>query len=372
MSDLKVEVVLVDAVEKHPNADRLDIATIKGWQCVVSRGSFKAGDEALYIPIDSILPPEVETKIFGIDAKVKLSKSRVRTIKLRGAISQGLLITLDEIVSLTHPPDTGQFAVGDDLAEELGITKYEPPVKLGAGSGVQSTSAKRTNPHFHKYTGIENFKNYPKLFDDEVEIVAHEKIHGTNFRAGWVLFHAYTWWDKIRAFFHLTPKWKFVYGSHNVQLQDKFLYSGFYTKNVYAETVHNYDLEDALEPGEVVYGEIYGSGVQKGYDYGLAEGVRKLVVFDVKVNDRYLNAGELIAFCARLKLPMTPLIFCGNHPGNVTLSNLTEGLSLLGPTPFGREGIVIRPLSEKVTYMGRKILKFKSDTFLLKAEDDIH
>lgn len=369
MSSLKVEIVLIDAIEKHPNADRLDIATIKGWQCVVGRNAFQAGDKAIYFPIDSILPPELEAKIFGPESKVKLTKSRVRTIKLRGAISQGLLVSLEDLgVEFTGT----YFRAGDDLTERLGVTKYEPPVSIGPRSGVQATTRKRTNPFFRKYTDIENYKNYPKLFDDELEIVAHEKIHGTNFRAGWVPFHPYTIWEKIIAFFRLAPKWKFVYGSHNVQLQDKFLYHGFYDKNVYSEAVGKYNLQTLLLPGYVVYGEIYGSGIQKGYDYGLKEGERKLAVFDIKVNDQYLGFDDLKTLCKVLGLEMAPIVYSGTHPGNADLKMLTEGDSLIGPTAFGREGLVIRPREEQMTFMGRKILKFKSDTFLLKAEDDTH
>ena len=91
MNDFRVEVVEVDEVLEHPNADRLEIAKVKGWQCVVGKDSFAAGDKGIYIPIESILPEELEAKIFGT-SKVKLSKHRVKTIRLRGAVSQGLLV----------------------------------------------------------------------------------------------------------------------------------------------------------------------------------------------------------------------------------------------------------------------------------------
>ena len=373
MSTLKVEVVAIDSIEKHPNADRLDIAHIKGWQCVIGKDNFKAGDMAVYFPIDSVLPQELEATIFPPGSKVKLSKSRVRTIKLRGAISQGLLLPVGEVRSLIGPgPKPNGWEAGDDLTEKLGVTKYEPPVDLGPRSGVQSTSTRVTNPQFHKYTDIENFKNYPKLFDDEVEIVAHEKIHGTNFRAGWVLFHPITIWDKIRKFLRLAPDWEFVYGSHNVQLQNTFLREGIYDKTIYSEAVDKYNLVAKIPDGFIIYGEIYGSGIQKGYEYGLKEGERKLVVFDAKFDDRYLRYDELVMFCRLFSLEMPPIIYSGSHPGNEELKKLTEGPSLLGSTRFGREGLVIRPRTEQATFMGRKILKFKSDTFLLKAEDDTH
>lgn len=373
MSTLKVEVVSIDSVEKHPNADRLDIANIKGWQCIIAKDSFKAGDSAVYFPIDSILPPELEVKLFPIESKIKLTKSRIRTIKLRGAISQGLLIPVDDLVPIIGAPDTGSWLPGDELTEQLGVTKFEPPVSVGGtGGGGQGTSPKRTNPFFYKYTEIENYKNYPKLFDDEDRIICQEKIHGTNFRAGWVPFYAYTWWEKIKVFFKIAPQYKFVYGSHRVQLQDKFLYTGFYDKNVYSEAVIKYQLQEVLVPGEVIYGEIYGSSIQKGYTYGLAEGERRLVVFDAKINDRYLDFSALQLFCEFRNLPTPPTIYRGSHPGNDNLKRLSEGPSKLDPNQKVREGIVIRPELDKLCFMGRKILKFKSDIFLLKAEDDTH
>jgi hypothetical protein len=64
----------------HPNADRLDLCTIAGWQCVTQRDAYKVGDLAIYIPIDSILPKEVEDALFGLEAKVKLSKYRVKRL----------------------------------------------------------------------------------------------------------------------------------------------------------------------------------------------------------------------------------------------------------------------------------------------------
>ncbi len=372
MSGFKVEIVSIDSVEKHPNADRLDLANIKGWQCVIGKDTFKGGDLAVYFPIDSILPPELEVKLFPIESKIKLTKSRIRTIKIRGAISQGLLIPVDDLLPIIGAPDTGSWLPGDELTQTLGVTKYEPPVSSGPGGGVQATSPKRTNPFFYKYTDIENFKNYPKLFDDEEVIVAHEKIHGTNFRAGWVPFHAYTLWEKFKALIRVNPKWKFVYGSHRVQLQDKFLYTGFYDKNIYSEAVKKYNLEELLLPGEVLYGEIYGSHVQKKYTYGLVEGERKLVIFDAKVGDKYLDFPDLQIFCESRGLTMPPLVYIGPHPGKDTLKGLSEGPSFLDPSQKVREGIVIRPVRDKLCYIGRKILKFKSDLFLLKAEDDTH
>src|SRR5574340_1044228 len=93
MSTLKVEICEIKSVEPHTNADRLEMVQVLGWFCVTGKGNFKPGDKCIYFPIDSILPESVETTLFGPDSKIKLSKSRIRTIKIRGNISQGMVCT---------------------------------------------------------------------------------------------------------------------------------------------------------------------------------------------------------------------------------------------------------------------------------------
>ena len=96
MSECITRVTKILKVEHHPNADKLDVAQVDGWHCIVGRDTYKAGDKCIYIPIDSIIPYPLEKIIFA-GAKVKLSKGRIKTIKLRGLISQGLVVHPDTI-----------------------------------------------------------------------------------------------------------------------------------------------------------------------------------------------------------------------------------------------------------------------------------
>lgn len=366
-SSLIVEVVTIDKIEDHPNADRLDLATIKGWQCVVQKGAFASGDKAIYIPIDSILPAEVESKIFGPDSKVKLSKSRVKTIKLRGAISQGLVTTLEQV---GLPPF---LPVGTDIKDKLKIGKWEPSVKAqNALAGGKKTTNKNPHPSFHKYTKLQNVKNYIKLFEEGELVVVTEKIHGTNFRAGYVPFQANTLWKKVKKFFGYTQSFEFAYGSHNVQLQNKFLYDGFYDKNVYAEVVEKYHLRERLKDGEVVYGEIYGSGVQKNYSYGCAEGERKLAIFDVMKNEEYLGREDFDDWVDITHIPRVPMLYHGPFDFQ-KIKDLLKGNSIIAPTQKVIEGGVCRPAhGDEKSYAGRKVLKFINDDYLLKDQSDFH
>ena len=369
MSTLEVKVVEIGDhdVRKHPNADRLDLVMIGGWQCVAQTAAFGPGDKAIYIPIDSILPHEVESMIFGPDSKVKLSKSRVKTIKLRGAISQGLLVKPEQ-VGLSNG-----VKVGLDVMKDLGITKWEPPTKGQAGLAGGNASNKR-NPHpdFAKYTKIENVKNYVKLFEEHDEVIVTEKIHGTNFRAGYVLYNADTWWKKIKKFFRAAPKYEFVYGSHNVQLQDKFLYKGFYDKNVYAEAVVRYDLKNVLEEGEVLYGEIYGDGVQKNYKYGCKPGERKFVAFDLMKKGEYMSSAHFFNWCCDRDIPRVKALYKGPFDYDKIKALLT-GNSVMHPEQKVIEGGVCKPASgNEKSYQGRKALKFINDEYLLKDNSDFH
>lgn len=370
MSDLKVQVIKIDKIEVHPNADRLSLATIAGWQCVIQKDKFLEGQAVVYIPVDSILPEKLETYLFPPDSKIKLHHSRIRTIKIRKAISQGMILSLHELRE-------GGFLnrdvrPGDDVVDDLKITKYEPPEEKTHQGKANKVTKKKKNPLFKEYTSINNFKWYPELFKEGEGVVITEKIHGTSFRAGYVPFFANTLWKKIKKFFGLTPEYEFVYGSHRVQLQYK-PYNGFYRQDVYAEAVEKYDLRNKLVDGEVIYGEVYGDGIQKGYNYGCAKGERKLVIFDLQKDGQYVNYDVVERFCYITGLPHVPIEYIGPYLGaKHTKDNYVDGPSSLCYDQKIREGVVIKPLEEQVCYAGRKILKYKSDNFLLESEDDSH
>jgi RNA ligase (TIGR02306 family) len=364
MSTFKVEICQISTVEPHPNADRLDIIRMVNmdWNCVTQRGAFKPGDAIVYIPIDSILTNALEAKIFGPDSKVKLHNSRVRTIKLRGAISQGLAVAPHEL-GLTR------WQLGDNVAAELGITKYEPPVSSGPLISGQSTR-KQTNPNFRKYTGIENAKNYSNVFNTDEVVVVTEKLHGINARYAYVPYFADTFIKKVKKFLGLTPRWEFVYGSHNVQLQSN-TFNKQNGANVYLEMVDKYKLNELLMPGEALYGEIIGPDIQKGYHYGCKSGERKLVVFDVIKDGEWLSHEKLVAWCYRKNLKMVPTLYVGPYDANY-IKTLTEGPSVLEPSQAVIEGVVVRPKEEQQSFIGRKILKYISETYLLDKNNTEH
>jgi len=364
-SKLSVKVVSISKIEPHPNADRLEFAAVGGWNCVVSKGAFKEGDKGVYIPIDSVLPPEIEEMIFGPESKIKLTKSRVKTIKIRGQISQGLLVKLDTVGLDSN------LLIDTDVTSKLRIEKYEPPVRQQQNlmGGSVAKKKKNTNVNFKKYSSFSNVKNCMNMFREGEMVTVTEKIHGTNFRAGYVPSDANTLWKKIRKAFGFLPKYEFVYGSHNVQLQDSINMNSTST-NVYLEAVNRDKLDKILGPGEVVYGEIFGSGVQKNYLYGCADGERKTVYFDIMKNGLYEDPDSARAFFVRKRLPMVQELYRGPFSFS-RIKELLKGNSVMFPTQKIIEGGVCESL-ETNSNVCRRITKFINDEYLLKDNSDFH
>lgn len=358
MSSLIVEVCEIKEVIHHPNADRLDIATVKGWNCIVGRDQYKVGDWCVFFPPDSVLPSWI---IEGHQLEFLKKGGRVGTLKLRGYISQGLILSGDVL------PEWAEL--GDDLAEELGITKYEVPEKIPTGGKI---TAKRTqNPNFSKYTDIENIQNFPGVFRTDDLVVITEKIHGSNIRFGWlpieINFHSRDWLGIVRSLFNkyiLGRKYEFVYGSHNVQLQWDNAKT-FYGKNIYASVLKNYSLIISKLPKNMIfYGEVYGEGVQD-LDYG-KRGLF-LSIFDVKdiQTGKYLDPLKAERLCRDLGLSPVPVLYTGHFDGNA-LKFGTEGNSAICPSQI-REGCVVKSILEtNDPKIGRCVLKSINPEYLAR------
>lgn len=100
-------------------ADRIEVAQVDGWECVVKKGEFEVGQHIVYVEVDSVMPERPEFEF------LRDRKFRVRTIKLRGQVSQGLVLPLDILPA-------GNYKLGDDVTELLGVTKYDPQARQEA------------------------------------------------------------------------------------------------------------------------------------------------------------------------------------------------------------------------------------------------
>lgn len=350
MSTLIVPVVKISKIEKHPNADTLSIVNFDGydWNCIVRTEDFKEGDLAIYIPIDSIVP---ESLIEEYNLSYLKKGSRIMTVKLRGIISQGLLLQMKD----------KKFSLGKNVAQDLGITKWEPPAPKY--QGLNGKKMERViNPHFSRYTNIENIKNYSGVFEDGEDVVIREKIHGSNWRAAKLprqedrkILRKII--NKIKKMFGKLDPYEFVYGSHNVQWGvDE------YGDDIYGRIAKRYNMIKVIPNDYVVYGEVYGAGVQD-LTYGLKD--IELAVFGVTHKGNYLSDYEMVRFCTERNLPMAPLLYKGPFNKEIVIQ-LTDGKSTLCSTQI-REGIVVTSATETFDRrVGRKILKSISVDYLTR------
>jgi hypothetical protein len=266
---------------------------------------------------------------------------------------------------------------GEDVMELLGIYKYEPPVKM-----VQLASGRKIryqdNPNFHVYYKFPNLKNVPDMFTEGDFVEITRKIHGTNARYGIVKKTKLSLLDKIKLrFANKITNWKwleyeFVVGSHNVEKGSDS--QGFYDTNVWYDIEKKYNIKNKLwdyvkdidmtpeiGDGITLYGEIYGAGIQKGYDYGLDD--IKFAVFDIKEDGEYIKP-VIAKFAVEgvLTLPYVDVLYSGKWSQEIQDSFVFN--NYIPGTKIPEEGIVIK----YHTGERQKVAKVINPDYLIYAE----
>lgn len=372
MSTLEVPVVAVEEVKPHPNADRLDLARVGGWWCVVGKGEFTQGSPAVYIPIDSVLPQDLEDTLFPKGSKIVLHDHRVRTERIRGSISQGLLVPLNRLA--TYYGHLRYTHAGENVADILHITKYEPPEPPPMMRG--GTATVQPHPDFVRYTDIEHLQRFPNVLKPDEVVYITEKMHGTSARFGWMPRRPRHWWGRLLVRLGVLSRYEFVVGSRRVEMAPGKV--GFYKAiakheglNLYQLVARKYDLAKHLRPGEMLFGEIIGYGVQGEYRYGCGPGEWRLMVYDMANDRRYLPFGQTIAWCRLRGLDTVPVLGV-QKMGLIDLEAVVRGRSFVGEQPI-REGIVVRPMAERGDpSAGRVIFKYVNPEFLLRQPTEFH
>lgn len=380
----KVPITKILEIQPHNNATALEFAVVYGFRVIVRKGEYKIGDQILYIPIDSILPLELEKLLFPIGSKIVLNKSRVRQIKIRGEYSQGMLIDLETVKSYMveycalREEVNLQEHLEEDFSGGIGITKYIPPEASYQGSNISVKRDKpKENPYFHKYNGVENIKWYPELFKEDEEVVIQEKLHGSCCRAAILPFKANTIWKRILKLLRMAPQNEYCYGSNNVQLQERGDYTGWYGENVYKKVLDKVGAFQKMQPGEIIYGELIGEGIQKNYHYGHKE--HHFVLFDVKIlqedgTTKWLNPEEAEAYARERGFDFVPVLATGIF--NKELAHtLTAGKSAYNPIQNVREGIVIKSrdkYNDELMPSNKKCVKWLSEKYLEGDQSDFH
>ena len=336
MSTFAVKVRRV-TVTPHPNADLLELGVVDDYRVVIAKGAFHTDDLAVYIPEQAIVPADLITTL-GLEGKLSgAEKNRVRAIKLRGELSQGLLYRPD--------PWPATWEEGSEVSAELGIEKWEPPIPLAMAGDVTRAPF---GTIFRTYTDIENVKAFPAILQEGEEVVLTEKLHGS-------------------CFIGALLEGEFVVASKGIAGNGLTLRES--AGNVYwraarqegiAEKVAAY-LAATGQTQAILFGEVLGVQDLK---YGFANGALGFRAFDLYTVNGFADYDDFAAFCATYEVPQVPLIYRG--PFNKTLMlGHTVGQSTLAA--HLREGVVIRPIHERdEADIGRVILKSVSGDYLTR------
>jgi RNA ligase (TIGR02306 family) len=320
----------ISEIRPIEGADAIELAIVDGWQTVVKKNEYRVGDLAVYLEVDSWVPTELapflskgkEPRVFN-----GVKGERLRTVKLRGALSQGLLISRD--IAL---PMTNNFVEGDDVTEILGIQKWERPVPAALVGEMKGSF-----PSFIPKTDQERAQNLV------AEIVAATEI-GMKFEIT----------EKLEGSSMTVYRYQGEFGvcSRNIDL-----------KRDENNTFWSVALRDELEAHMMsidpywdfaIQGELIGPGIQ-GNIYGLTK--HEFHVFDVYDirSGKYLDPLSRRNLIDRMGLDHVPVLeqYADLHDTlGITdipqLLKFADGKSRLADTK--REGIVFKQVDGGMTF----------------------
>lgn len=330
----------ITALDPIPNADAIEVATVGGWQVVVKKGEFAVGDLAVYCEIDSWIPIEVAPFLQKGDRSYEYEGvigNRLRTVKLRGQISQGLLLPLT--VMNPRMDELGEYldtAEGFDCSEWLNIRKWEAPIPAKLAGEVRGKF-----PDFVPKTDQERVQNLTTEYVEwqaagsEWEVT--EKLDGSSMTV-------YVMGDDVGVC------------SRNLNLRET---SG----NSLWTVARRNELMDKIQYTKrnlALQGELVGEGIQ-GNPYRIRG--QEFYLFDIYDIDagRYLRPKERQALAAALNILQVPGLGIQTLDCDVDqLLKMAEGKSVLR-ADTEREGLVFKHLSQPVSF------KAISNKFLLKS-----
>lgn len=359
-------------------ADMIEIAVVDGWKVVTKKGEYKPGDLCIYCEIDSFLPIREEFEFLRKSSFKKMGDQegfRLKTIKLRGQVSQGLLLPLsvlegeDEMkIGVSQQPWGDQLQLGPyddalvieegvDVSSILGIVKYEPPIPAEL-AGV----AKGNFPSFLKKTDEERVQNLAK----EYESWKIQSMHQ---------FYVTEKLDGSSATFYFKDG---VFGvcSRNLELAEPEPFEPGTVmcddgverpkrENSFWKVAKELDLKRKFERAGYnlcLQGELIGEGIQ-GNPYGIKGQTVRIFNGYYIDSQEYMSLGALQSICALFALEMVPVL---SHkfmlPETVAeMLAYAEGPSALNPKTQ-REGVVVRSMDKSISF------KAISNTFLLSEK----
>ena len=321
-------------------ADKIVCVKILGWQCVALKTEFKVNDLCVFFEIDSVLPIAQWNDHLRKEPNKPL---RIKTIRLRGVLSQGLALPVSILPQ-------GEYEVGQDVTTLVGVTKYEPAVPAHL-SGM----AKGNFPAFLHKTDETRLQSEPRVLDEAISkglvLVGTLKMDGTSFTA-------------------YRRDSDFGVCSRNLDLKET-------EDNAHWRMARKLKLEEILrsEPRNLsIQGEMVGPGIQ-GNRMGFKEVDLYLFnLYDIDTG-KYLGYKELIEFGQKhnIKVVDTKSVIQFDNdmePKDVNhLLNIANNLNYDNGTPA--EGIVWRPATETYSDVlkGRMSFKTISNRFLEKYKE---
>lgn len=346
-------------------ADLIEVAIVDGWRVIVKKGEFKAGDLCIYCEIDSFLPVREEFEFLRKSSYKKLADGsegfRLKTIKLRGQISQGLLLPTsilggDGLVQMMGSEWPHGEENSDEITAKLGIVKYDPPLPANLAG-----KAKGNFPSFIRKTDEERVQNLSESYE---ELKAH-------------LYYETEKLDGSSATYYLRDD---VFGacSRNLDLEpptEPFEATlvmcddgkeRMTQENSFWKVAREMELEKKMRSvgkNIALQGELIGEGVQKNPYKLKGQTVKFYNAFDIDAYE-YLSYIDFVNLIKSLGLETVPILNVGVTLPDTTeeLLKRAEGKSVLNPSAE-REGIVIRSLDRKISF------KVISNKFLLKNEE---
>lgn len=383
-------IVKIDAIEPIIGSDNCEAAIVGGWRVMTRKGTFQAGDKAVYFEIDSKVP---ETEVFSfLASKHYKIKTQKYTFGGKGLmISQGLLMSFEDFGW-----DINKYEIGDFLTAELGV-KYSVADDNKRKSNINKylRMKQRNAKIFEKYhflnklyakpwgkkllflflgnrrdarasywpewvskTDEERVQNLPQLFPgDDTEWFVTEKIDGSST----------TFTIKRKRF----KKYNFYVCSRNVCF-DKPDKQCYYETNIYTEMAEKYKIEEKLKnimnnnPNfnfVTIQGETYGEAVQKK-TYGIHE--RDFKAFNLIIGEKNktpirMNPRAMTDYLSQYNIPCVPIL--DEHfklPNTINeMVEYADGISVVDPGTT-REGVVLR------TYDGINSFKSVSNKYLIE------
>lgn len=364
-----VTIQQITAITDIPGADLVAVATIQGWQVIVKKTEFKVNDLCLFYEIDSFLPLEPRYEFLKKTTKFDGKEGyRLKSIKLRGVLSQGLALPLSMF------PEITTTKLDFDYSSQLNVIKYDneqqeyaqkPGLKSGKARGSFPSQIPKTDQ-----PRIQNLVTYFSTMTDE-EFEETLKLDGSSMTC-YKIAYIPTRWEKFKSFFGFkyqdnhfgvcSRNLELKRTANNVQTFDNQGKISVYDQSDFWATAIKYDLESKLPVGYAIQGELIGPRIQANHEKVSELEFYCFDVFNINTGS-YLLPQDRREFCALHNIPHVPVISTHSTPLQLGLEDLlkhVEGQSMNPGTVS--EGRVYKHVSKPITF------KAISNLYLLRSE----